>query len=335
MRSIDLLKSLCICVFLVLLVGCNASQDTSKQSKQPDAEVTSKLRPVRLLLNWYPEAEHGGFYAAKELGLFEAEGLDVTIVPGGKTTVIAQELTLGRVEFGVANADDVLVAAQQDAPIVAVMTPMQHTPRCIMVREETGIKTFEDLKDVTLLLDSSRAFVPYLKSLGYLQDVTIAPYFGSIAPLVANERFGCQGYSFSEPFLAQQEGMKVKSLMVSEIGYDPYCSLLVTSSKVIDQQPEVVRKVVQASAKGWQAYLESPDKTNEVILKANTQGMTMEALQFGAVAIKPLSQPEDEQQFGSMSSSRWSTLIEQLEKVDFIDKGKLKAESVFTNNFID
>ncbi|MEZ6081443.1 MAG: hypothetical protein R3C56_38970 [Pirellulaceae bacterium] len=42
---------------------------------------------MTLMLNWYPEAEHGGFYAAKVLKVFERYGLDVTIHAGGPNAV--------------------------------------------------------------------------------------------------------------------------------------------------------------------------------------------------------------------------------------------------------
>ncbi len=52
------------------------------------------------------------------------------------------------------------MAREQSAPLIAVMAPMQNGPRCIMVREESGIKSFEDLKDITLQIDPARPYVP-------------------------------------------------------------------------------------------------------------------------------------------------------------------------------
>ncbi len=336
---VDALKSAfavgLLAIFSLVNVGCSKPKNSASPSDQSVVTADAKLRKVKLLLNWFPEAEHGGYYAAKELGYFAQEGLDVTIVPGGKTTVVAQELTLGRVEFGLGNADDVLVAVQQDAPLLAVMTPMQETPRCILLQEQLGIESFDQIRDVTLLLDSARAFVPYLKHRGYLNDkVTIAPYFGSIAPLATDQRYGCQGYTFSEPFLAAQQGIKITTLNVSDIGYSPYCTLLITNSQLAKREPALVSKAVRASVRGWQSYLEDPDEINRVILAQNSEGMTFDALQYGAKAIVSLSQPPAGQAFGSMTNERWSTLIEQMEQVKFLDSGKIKAESVFSNEFL-
>ena len=74
--------------------------EESKQTKaKPATKNPAAKDKVSLLLNWYPEAEHGGFYAAQVHGIYESFGLDVEIRPGGKTIVVAQELVLGRVQF--------------------------------------------------------------------------------------------------------------------------------------------------------------------------------------------------------------------------------------------
>ncbi|MCY2997901.1 MAG: ABC transporter substrate-binding protein, partial [Planctomycetota bacterium] len=219
------------CFGILVSAGCDSKPKSNtsavSDSKQP-------LTKVALVLNWYPEAEHGGFYAAKVHGIFEKYGLDVEIQPGGKTTVVPQTLTLGRAEFGVINADDVLMARNQQAPIVALMAPIQKGPRCIMVRADSGIRTFEELKNITLQIDSGRPYVPFLKSKGLLDDsVKLAPYFGSVAQIVAGPGFAAQGYSFSEPFMAKEQGIEVHQLMMSDIGYNPYASLLVSTESYV------------------------------------------------------------------------------------------------------
>ncbi len=101
--------------------------------------------------------------------------------------MVAPELTLGRVQFGIGNADDVLMSRSEDAKIVALMAPLQNGPRCIMVREDSGILvSFQDLKNVKLQIDSGRPYVPFLKGKGVLDSsVQVVPYFGSVAELVA------------------------------------------------------------------------------------------------------------------------------------------------------
>ena len=198
--------------------------------------------------------------------------------PVGRRRWFRQELEMGRVQFGVANADDVLMARSQNVPLVALMAPIQNGPRCIMVRKDSGITSFEDLKNMKLQIDSSRPYVPFLKSKGFLgQGVQIVPYFGSVAQLVSEKGVGAQGYSFSEPFMARQQGVEVVELMMSEIGYNPYCSLLVATESQVAKQDDVCKRMVQASVEGWKKYLQSPKESNEVILSKNKQGLEKNA----------------------------------------------------------
>jgi len=321
---------------LVFNMGCSPSNDIEPNSSPSIGSDSKPLDQVVLLLNWYPEAEHGGFYAANVHGIYKEFNLEVEIRPGGKTTVVPQELTLGRIEFGVANADDVVLAREQSAPLIALMAPLQIGPRCIMVREDSGISTFEGLENITLQIDPSRPYVPFMKSKGFLsKDVKTVPYFGSVAQLVADPRTAQQAYSFSEPLMAEQAGVKVKTLMMSDIGYNPYASLLITSEQYLAKNEDIAKRMVLASIEGWKKYLEEPEQTNAYILLQNQQGMTAEALTYGVENLKPLCVPEGfpEASIGKMDSARWTTLVEQLKSLQMIE-GKVKAEECYTLKFL-
>jgi NitT/TauT family transport system substrate-binding protein len=328
------MKSLALWIGLLPLIiaGCRpSSSETSGLAK-----TSSGADKVSLVLNWYPEAEHGGFYAAQVHGIFDKYQLDVEIRPGGKTTIVPQELTLGRIQFGVGNADDVLMAREQSAPLVALLAPMQNGPRSILVREDSGIESFEDLKNVTLQIDPSRPYVPYMKKRGLLSEqVKTVPYFGSVAGLVSDPRTVQQAYCFSEPLMAEQQGVKVKNLMMSEIGYNPYASLLIATESFIQSQPDVTRRMVAACVEGWQKYLQSPDETNAYILKQNPEGMTAEALAYGVEKMRPLCLPENfaDDRIGEMTMQRWSTLVDQLKELEMISE-KVKPEAAFTTQFL-
>lgn len=338
---------------VAFLLGCEPTRPASSGKNQtsqnlgPDQASIAKEIPggagsngitkVKLLLNWYPEAEHGGFYAAKVAGLYEKYGLDVEIVPGGKTTVVPQELVLGRVQFGVGNADDVLIARNQNIDLVALMAPIQNGPRCIITRKDSGIDSFDKLKNVKLQIDSTRPYVPFLKSKGLIgEGVEVVPYFGSVAQVVSDKNFACQGYNFSEPFMARQQGVEVNELMMSDIGYNPYASLLITTSKFMGSNEDVCRRMVQASIEGWRLYLDAPDEANKVILSQNKQGLEKEALDYGVVALKTLCIPEskDESIIGDMTPARWEGLYKTLTELQIIDPKNVDLTSVYTLQFL-
>jgi len=282
---------------------------------------------VKLALNWFPEAEHGGFYAAKLNGYFAEEGLNVEIIPGGPGSPVIQQVARGSVEFGVATADQIPLGRAQGANVVATFAAIDQSPRCFLVHEESGIESLEELKNVTLAMNSGRAYSEYLKKHVPLENVRIVPYDGSIAAFLRDKNFAQQGYVFSEPFLAKQQGANVRVLPIREIGYNPYASLLFTSDKLKNEQPELVEKMSRACRKGWQAYLDKPLETNKHLQSLNPE-LTPGVLEFGVHAIVPLT-TVDKADFGQMQRKRWQTLVEQLVEIGLIEKDSVKPEACF------
>lgn len=324
MKRILLLSLLLVAV--AIGYGCQVKDDTYHTG--PIDNDPNARTDVKLALNWFPEAEHGGFYAAQLNGYFAEEGLNVEIIPGGPGSPVIQQVARGTVEFGVATADQIPLGRAQGANVVATLAAIDQSPRCFLVHEESGIESLEELKDVTLAMNSGRAFSEYLKKHVPLENVRIVPYDGSIAAFLRDKKFAQQAYEFSEPFLAKQEGANVRILPIRSIGYNPYASLLFTSNKLKSEHPEIVAKMTRACRKGWKAYLNDPKETNEHLQSLNPE-LTPGVLEFGVKAIVPLT-TVDQVNFGSMELDRWTTLVEQLVEVGLIEKDAVKPEDCFS-----
>lgn len=312
---------------LVLIAGCDSQSDAPTGSQQQ----------LTVQLNWFPETEHGGLFQALADGSYEAAGLAVTLRPGGPGTQTGVEVGSQRAQFAIANADDVALYRQGGLDVVAVMAAMQNHPRCVIAHAESGVESFEDLKGKIFQCQAGRSYVEFMRSKGFLEGVQEVPYSGSIAPFLANQEMVVQGYSCAEPLLAEQQGVKVNTLMVSDLGFNPYSSVLITSGEMIRNNPELVREVVRLTRQGWQGYLKDPTQANAAILKANEEGMTPEVLAFGAGVMKQLATPEGTsvEEVGKMESQRWETLVKQLADLDLVDPEKVKPEDCYTLQFLE
>jgi NitT/TauT family transport system substrate-binding protein len=140
---------------------------------------------------------------------------------------------------------------------------------------------------------------------------------------------------FSEPFIVRRQGGKPRVLMVSELGFDPYTSVLLTSPDLVRKQPELVRKVVRASVRGWLQYLQDPAKTNEAIREKNGE-MDREVLAYGAEQVSALCIDEgaEGRPFGTMTLARWRTLCDQLVEVEAMKPASVDPVDVFTCDFL-
>ena len=310
----------------LLLMSCG-------QSETPPAE-NGKTK-IRLALNWCPEAEHGGFYAAHVHGYFAARNLQVEILGGGPDAPVIQRVATGGVEFAVTNADDVLYARAQQVPVVALMAPYQTNPRCIMVHAASGIDRIDQIGDITLAMSQRPAFSHYLRWKYPLTGVNIVPYPGNVSQFLADPNFAQQGYIFSEPFVARQQGGDPRALLVSEIGFNPYASVLIATETTIAQKADIVRAVVEASVEGWAHYLRDPEQTNQHINSLNPE-MGLEILAYGAEESRPLvlDPVAREKGVGHMSARRWSDLRQQMIDAGLIDSDTPPAASAFDPQFL-
>src|SRR5690348_12625558 len=89
----------------------------------------SKPAKIRLALNWKPDPQFGGFYAAP----YDKHGLDVEILPGGAGTPTVQMIGAGSAEFGIVSADEILLARARGNNVIALFAVFQNNPQGIMV----------------------------------------------------------------------------------------------------------------------------------------------------------------------------------------------------------
>lgn len=332
---------LCLVAFSVFASGCQqTTPPVPVVPATPAAAMAAADKPVdvSLALNWYPEAEHGGFYAALVHGYFAEEGLKVTIKPGGPGVRVISDVASGAATFGVDNADKLLTWRAQQADAVAVMSPIQISPRCIMVHKKSELKSLEDLatkRPFTLAINADQPFALYLKKRVDLTDVQIVKYPGNVVQFLVEQDYGQQAYSFSEPFQAQQKEGDPHCLMLSDLGFNTYTSMLIAQREMIDKQPELVAKMTRASIRGWRKYLEDPAETNKYIHEQNPE-MGLDVLEFGVAVLKPLCLPENfaAERLGEMTAERWQTLTEQMVEIGSIKGDVIVAKDAFTTTFL-
>ena len=325
-------------VATVLLVGCGKPEQKADPATQSPASPNlpqRELTKVTLALNWFPEAEHGGYYHAKIKGLYAKHGIDLEIIKGGPGTPVEIEVGTGRKDFGIVNADKILSTRAEGVPVVGLLAPFQVSPRCIIVRESSPVKTFDDLKNMTLIANPAKPFVKFLQHAYGLEGITIIPYKGGLATFLSTDNAAMQGYINSEPLILAERGERVRTLSLATAGFNPYTSVLVTSEKMITENSELVKGMVRASQTGWLAYLLFSAPANSEIQRQNSEIDTY-VLEEGAKQLGPLMLTGDAKltAFGTMTEARWAELQSQLVDCGAIkDSGKPVSEA-FTTEFL-
>jgi NitT/TauT family transport system substrate-binding protein len=282
----------------------------------------SGLTPVTLQTDWYPQPEHGGFYDAQIRGYYKDEGLDVTILPGGPYVNSTQEVSVGTVQFAMGSSDNVLESIGNGVPFLAIMATMQHDPQAIMVHQDSPVHTFQDLDGhaVAIRLGASTWF-EYLVKRYQLKNVREIPATYSVANFLQDPGYIQQIFVTSEPFFARQAGVPVRSMLISETGYNPY-RVVVTSRSYLQQHPEIVAKFVRASLRGWRDYLKNPDAINAAISRLNP-ALSVSQMQFSYEALRDqhfISGDPSGNDMGRFDPARWASMYQQLLDLKVIKK---------------
>jgi len=311
-----------LCAFS--LAGCHSN---------PPA-AASGLTPVSLQLDWYPQPEHGGFFAAQMLGYYKDEGLDVSLLPLPQYGSVAQLVASGKAEFGLGSSDQVLEWNSNGLPLVAVAATMQHDPQAVMVHKDSPIHDFKDLEGHTIAAQTGATWLKFVISRYGLHQVREIPSTLSIANFLADPGYVQQIFVTSEPFFAKQAGAEVRTLPISSSGYDPY-RVSFTTRDFIAQHPDVVAKFVRASIKGWQAYMNDPAATNAMLMKLNPalnpaqEAFSAQALREGGfITGSDAGSP----QTGRMTAARWQTSYEQLKSLGILH-GPVDPAAAYALNF--
>jgi NitT/TauT family transport system substrate-binding protein len=306
------------------LAGCHGSKSGA-----------AGLTPVRLQLDWYPQPEHGGFFAAQRLGYYKAEGLDVTILPLPQYGSVAPIVASGQAEFGLGSSDQMLEWGSNGLPVLAVAATMQHDPQAIMVHQDSPIHDFKDLEGHSIAAQTGAVWLKYVIARYNLHKIRQIPSTLSIANFLADPNYVQQVFVTSEPFFARQAGAQVRTLLISASGYDPY-RVQFTTRDFAAQHPDLIAKFVRASIRGWQQYLRDPAPTNAMLLQLNPalnpaqEAYTARALGDGGFIA---GNTPGNDLTGRMDAARWQAASDQLKSLGLV-QASLDPATAFSLTFL-
>lgn len=260
----------------IILATSSCSRRENSHAK--DGEGARELVQVRLQTDWFPQAEHGGFYQALAKGYYEEEGLAVALLPGGPGAHIKPKIVAEDAEFGMNPATDITIAVSRNLPLVMVGAYLQHDHQALLLHADSPVKSFSDLDGRTIIASPSLAWIQFLKK-KYSITLKLHPVPYGLAQFMADKDSIRQCVITNEPYLAMQQGVRIRTLRLSEAGYDGYHVLFCRRDYARDN-PEIVRAFVRASMRGWRDYVEGdPTPAHEMILERNSN-MTGDFLNY-------------------------------------------------------
>jgi NitT/TauT family transport system substrate-binding protein len=106
-----------------------------------------KLTKVTLQLKWVTQAQFAGYYAAKANGYYKAQGMDVTIKPGGPSIIPEQVVAGGQAQFGIDWLSSLMTSRDQGVDIVNIAQVFNKSGLTLISWKDTGLDRVSKLRN--------------------------------------------------------------------------------------------------------------------------------------------------------------------------------------------
>lgn len=328
-------KLLALGLILTMVMSMSACSGKS----QNDAEKEKKLRDVTVILDYVPNTNHTGIYAAKDLGYYEEAGLNVNIIEptdGATATLIAA----GKGDFGISYQEDVTyaLAAEDPLPIKAIATVIQHNTSGFAAYKGKNITSPKDFEGKTYsgwgspgeeavihaVMEKSGADFKQLKMittdrLSYdmlKEDIDIIWMF-----------WAWDGIG------AKRQGIDVNYMELRELDprLDYYTPVIIANNSTLEKDPEMVKAFLAATTKGYKYAMANSDAAAEILHKyADSYDLEMLKESQAYLAGK---YSEDSDTWGLMKDSVWNNYTDFMMENGLIKK-RIAPSDCYTNEFL-
>ena len=265
-----------------------AASAAASAAASTEPSAAAELTPIRLQLQWFPQAQFAGYFAAKDQGFYEEEGLDVSILPGAVEIVPATVVQGGQAEFGISWVPRMLAPRESGADGVVIGQIFQRSPTLQVSFKDRNITTPEDLagkKVGSWGFGNEAELYAGLRKAGLdpadPSSVEIVAQQFDMVAFVAGEIDAAQAMIYNEyaqvlETINPATGELFKPEDLNVISWEDYgTSMLqdaIFASEAWLAQPgneDIAKKFLKASFRGWIFCRDNPEACVDIVLKSD------------------------------------------------------------------
>lgn len=325
-------------LLISLAVVVSLASCSPQQSEQSGDTKTDRMDKVTVLLDWVPNTNHTGLYAAKELGYYGEEGLEVEILQvneGGTAQLVAAE----KAEFGISYQEEVTYARVEEIPVVAIAAIIQHNTSGFASPVSKGIKTPADFEGKSYGGWGSPVEEAVLKALmdkhgadfNKLEMVSIGAvdFFASVEKDVdfAWIYYGWDGVA------AELKGMDLNfiNLRDEDKALDFYTPVIIASENTLENKPDLAERFLKATARGYEYTIENPEEAAEFLLAVSPE--LDRELVIASQEYLSGQYRADAARWGEMKEEVWEDYAKWMHDRNLIDR-MIEPGKAFSNEFL-
>jgi putative hydroxymethylpyrimidine transport system substrate-binding protein len=303
----------------------------------------AKRESVRLMLDFFPNADHAGLYAAQGTGAFDRAGLDVSIQTPSDPSAPLKLLAAGRVDLAISYEPELLLARDRGQKLVAVGALVQKPLTSVISIGRRAISNPTQLAGKTV----GTAGIPYQSA--YLKAILASAHvdakrvkevnvgFNLVPAMLSGKVDATLGaYWNYEAIQLQQEHKRPKVIRMETVGVPTYDELVIVARQSdLDAKSggAKIRRFMRALAQGMKALKQDPNTGIAPLLRAN-RDLDRRLQEASVKATMPVFFPADTSKpFGYMNPSEWATYGDWMARNRLLERPP-DAASALTNEFL-
>lgn len=341
-----------IVVVALVAAACGSTPGASDAASDapsgpPSSEGAGEpLDRVIVQLDWLPRGEHSIFFVAMDEGYFADNGIEVVEVRNGTGSGNTMRVIgANGAEFGFADLPTLAVARSQDLPVVALAAVTQRSPLAMVtIAANHPLKEPADLEGLTVGINPAASTYVFYQAFVALNDLdrdsiteqTVVP--PSEQYLLQEQVDALPGYVNAEiPELENMAGGtgSLDILLGADYGYDAFGSGLLTSDRLIEQNPDLVSRFVEAYLKAFQFMLDNPEGAADALIAHRPEMEDKREVlitQINAQIPLATSPATEANGLGFMEPATWESTVNILSEQGVIETAP-EVESLFNNSF--
>lgn len=310
------------------LMACTSSQSTNE---------AGALRKIKLPMGYIPNIQYAPYYVAVDKGYFAEEGIEIEFDYSFETD--GMKLTgAGEIPFTVASGEQVLLARSQGLPVVYTFAWYQQFPISVITAPELNINEPADLRGQKIglpgLFGANYIGLEALLFAGGVEpsEVTMdAIGFNQVESFATGTNTIVVGYAANEPIVLAAQGYEVSELRVAD-----YVQLtangIVTNEETIANEPELVRSMARALARGMEDAIANPEEAYE-ISKKFVENLADQDKDVQMQVLEVSIEFWHAERLGYSEPQAWGNMNDLLVKMGLISE-PVDLSKAFTNEFI-
>lgn len=310
--------------------------------KQEQTTAGGTTRSLSLMLDYLPNPDHVGLYAAIEDGDFADAGLKVDVQVPSDPAAPLKLVQSGKVDVAISYEPELLIARDQGAQLVSIAAIAQRPLTSLMTLDRRHVRDVRDLRGKRV----GTAGIPYqsaylrtiLDTAGVPVDSVEETSVGfNLVPAMLSRRVDATLGAFwnVEGVQLQRARRDPRIFRMEEVGVPTYDELVLVARKdFVGEHGDEVRAFVQALARGYESARADPRAATDALVRANPdldRGFALASVD----ASLPVFFPEDASKpFGWQDPRAWDAYGRWMLDQGLVSRDPRGGAAAITNEFL-